>query len=218
MADLDAQAAKRDVMVDSQVRPNEVRDLRVSESMRALPREAFAPLGSLAYSDQDLPLGKGRFMPQPMITARLMQLALEKNPHHALVIGAGSGYLAALLSMAGVDVVAVEDDARLTSDALRTYAPKVQAVCGPLTAGWPAGGTYDVIIIEGALLEIPSVLKGQLTPGGRIVTVIADDATPHAVGRAVVAEPVDNGYACLKIFDCTPRLLPQFMPAPAFSF
>lgn len=218
MADLDVQAAKRDIMVDSQVRPNEVRDLRVTESMRALPREAFAPPGSLAYSDEDLPLGQGRFMPQPMITARLMQLALEKNPHHALVIGAGSGYLAALLSMAGVDVVAVEEEARLTNDALRTYAPKVQAVSGPLTSGWPAGGTYDVIIIEGALMEIPAVLKGQLASGGRIVTIIADDATPNAVGRAVIAEPVDHGYSYLRIFDCTPRLLPQFMPTPAFAF
>ena len=218
MADLNSLAMMRDIMVDSQVRPNEVKDLRVSQSMRLLPREAFAPSGALAYADEDLPLGNGRFMLQPMIVARLAQLALEKNPGHALVIGAGSGYLAAVLSLAGVDVVAVEEETLLTNDALKLYAPKVQAVSGPLAAGWRAGGTYDVIIIEGAVLEIPTALAAQLVPGGRIVTIIADDATPNAVGRAVVAEPVEGGYACLKIFDCTARLLPQLMPAPIFSF
>lgn len=218
MADLDSLAMMRDTMVDSQVRPNEVKDLRVSESMRLLPREAFAPSGALAYADDDLPLGGGRFMLQPMIVARLVQLALEKNPGHALVIGAGSGYLAAVLSLAGVDVVAVEEEARLINDALKVYAPRVQAVSGALAAGWRAGGAYDVIVIEGAVLEIPSALATQLAPGGRIVTIIADDATPNAVGRAVVAEPVEGGYACLKVFDCTPRLLPQLMPAPTFNF
>ena len=218
MADFDASAVMREVMVDSQVRPNEVNDLRVSEAMRLLPREAFVPSKVLAYADEDLPLGDGRFMLKPMVVARLAQLALERNPHHVLVIGAGSGYLAAVLSLAGVGVVALEEDARLTNDALKTYAPTVQAVLGPLAAGWGAGGPYDAIVIEGAVLEIPQALAQQLAPGGRIVTVIADDATLNAVGRAVVAEPVEHGYSSLRIFDCTPRLLPQFMPAPVFTF
>lgn len=218
MADINALTLMREAMVDSQVRPNDVHDLRVTESMRALPREAFAPPGALAYADEDLPLGNGRFMLQPMIVARLAQLALEKNPHHALVIGAGSGYLAAILSLAGVDVVAVEEETRLTSAALKHYTPKVQAVTGKLVEGWRPGGTYDVIVIEGAVTEIPAALAVQLAPGGRIVTILAEDTTPYAIGRVVVAEPVERGYACLKIFDCTPRILPQFMPAPAFSF
>lgn len=218
MADFDALAVMREVMVDSQVRPNEVNDLRVSEVMRLLPREAFATSGPFAYADDDLPLGNGRFMLKPMVVARLAQLALVRNPRHVLVIGAGSGYLAGVLSLAGVDVVALEEEAHLTNDALNRYAPNVQAVSGPLTAGWRAAGPYDVIIIEGAVLEIPLALSQQLAPGGRIVTVIADDATPNAVGRAVVAEPVEQGYSSLRIFDCTPRLLPQFLPAPTFAF
>lgn len=218
MADFDALAVMREVMVDSQVRPNEVNDLRVSEVMRLLPREAFATSGPFAYADDDLPLGNGRFMLKPMVVARLAQLALVRNPRHVLVIGAGSGYLAGVLSLAGVDVVALEEEAHLTNDALNRYAPNVQAVSGPLTAGWRAAGPYDAIIIEGAVLEIPLALSQQLAPGGRIVTVIADDATPNAVGRAVVAEPVEQGYSSLRIFDCTPRLLPQFLPAPTFAF
>ncbi len=153
MADSDALAIARDNMVDSQVRPNFVHDLRLTGAMRVLPREAFAAAGPLAYSDADLPLGGGRFMPQPMVVARLAQLALENNPAHVLVIGSGSGYLAALLSLAGTDVVALEEETRLTSGALAVYAPKAQAVTGRLDAGWPAGGPYDAIIIEGAVLK-----------------------------------------------------------------
>ncbi len=218
MADSDALAIARDNMVDSQVRPNHVHDLRVTGAMRVLPREAFAAAGPLAYSDADLPLGDGRFMLKPMVAARLAQLALENSPAHVLVIGAGSGYLAALLSLAGAEVVALEEDARLTSGALAIHAPKVQAVTGRLNAGWPGGGPYDAIVIEGAVLEIPPMLAAQLSPGGRIVTILADDSAPGALGRAVVAEPVTGGYSSVTVFDCAARLLPQFTPAPAFSF
>ncbi|GAN80657.1 protein-L-isoaspartate O-methyltransferase family protein [Acidocella aminolytica] len=218
MADLDALAIARDNMVDSQVRPNHVHDLRITEAMRSLPREAFAPLGALAYSDADLPLGGGRFMLKPMIMARLASLVLQANPAHVLVIGAGSGYLAAVLSLAGADVVALEEETRLTNDALARYASKVQAATGPLKAGWPASGPYDAILIEGAVMEIPHSLTGQLAPGGRVVTIIADDSASGALGRAVVAESAGGAYGHVKAFDCTARLLPQFTPAPAFSF
>lgn len=218
MTGLDSFAIMRHVMVDSQICPNEVSDLRVIEPMRVLPREAFAPSGSLAYADEDISLGHGRFLLKPMVVARLAQLALETNPIHALVVGAGSGYLVAILSLAGVDVVALEEDPNLMNDALSTHASKVHAVQGPLQAGWPAGGPYDVIIIEGALTEIPPAFAGQLGAGGRIVTILADDASAGAVGRAVVAEPAAGGYAVIRQFDCTARLLPQFTPVPAFCF
>lgn len=218
MADLNALAVQRDNMVDSQVRPNHVHDTRVTAAMRVLPREAFAAASPLAYADADLPLGGGRFMLQPMIVARLAQLALDANPTHVLVIGAGSGYLAALLSLAGVEVVALEEEARLTNAALAAYAPKVQAVAGRLAAGWPSGSPYDVIIIEGAVLDIPDALAAQLSPGGQVITILADDAAPGALGRAVVAEPGAGGWSSVRVFDCTVPLLPQFMPAPVFSF
>ncbi len=218
MADLNALAVQRENMVDSQVRPNHVHDLRVTGAMRVLPREAFAAAGPLAYADADLPLGGGRFMLKPMVTAWLAQLALEGHPAHILVIGAGSGYLAAVLSLAGAEVVALEEEERLTNAALATYAPKVQAVTGRLNAGWPSGSPYDVIIIEGAVLEFPDALAVQLSPGGRVVTILADDPTPDALGRVVVAQPVDGGWSAARMFDCTARQLPQFMPTPAFSF
>ncbi len=218
MADTDALVAARDYMVDSQVRPNHVHDIRIIGAMRELPREAFSPSGLLAYADADVPLGGGRFMLKPMLVAQLAQLALDAHPAHGLIIGAGSGYLAALLSLAGMDVVALEEEERLTTPALAAQAPKVQSVSGKLAAGWPAGSPYDVIIIEGAVMEIPANLEAQLTPGGRIVTVLADDTGHGALGRVVVAEPVAGGYATVTAFDCVARLLPQFAPVPAFNF
>ncbi len=219
----DEMRAARACMVDSQVRPNQVNDSRVVEAMRTLPRQAFAPAGALAYSDADLALGHGRYLLAPMLIGRLAQLVMADNPAHVLVIGAGAGYGAAVLAACGAQVVALEEDEAMasgvtTSDALATHAPAVQQATGPLLKGWPPAGPYDVIFIEGAVIEIPAILAAQLAPVGRIVTILADDAGDGALGRAVLAEPSQGGFAKVRMFDCAARLLPAFRPAPAFSF
>ncbi|WP_297369861.1 protein-L-isoaspartate O-methyltransferase [Acidocella sp.] len=206
-------------MVDSQVRPNHVHDERVIAAMRALPREAFAPSGALPYADADIALGQGRYLAAPMLTARLAQLALAQNPAHVLVVGAGSGYLAAILSHAGVDVVALEAESRLDTGALAAHAPKVERVSGPLEAGWPAGGPFDVILVEGAIGAVPPAWVAQLAKAGRVVAVLADDmAAQGGLGRAVLASPAGEGFAAVWQFDTTARPLPAFRPAPAFAF
>jgi protein-L-isoaspartate(D-aspartate) O-methyltransferase len=215
--ELERNAVERSIMVDCQVRPNHVSDVRVSGAMRALPREAFAPAGANAYADADIPLGGGRYLFNAALTARLAQTALSGNPAHALVLGAGAGYLAAVLGAAGVAVVALEEEARLDTGALATYGHNVEAVRGPLAAGWPAGGPYDVIVIEGAVPEIPAILAAQLAPDGRVVAVLADSGV-DGIGRAVLAEPAGGGYTSVRLFDCTARLLPQFRLAPMFHF
>lgn len=221
MAVQDARELERDVtrntMVDCQVRPNHVSDMRVTGAMRALPREAFAPAGANAYSDADIPLGKGRYLFNPQLTARLAQAALARNPAHALVVGAGAGYLAAILAVAGVDVVALEEEARLDTGALALYAKTAEAASGRLAAGWPASGPYDVIIIEGAVPAIPALFAAQLAPQGVVIAVLADGGA-DGIGRAVLAEPAGTEFATRVMFDCTARLLPQFRQAPAFSF
>jgi protein-L-isoaspartate(D-aspartate) O-methyltransferase len=208
---------QRNLMVDAQVRPNNVNDRRVIEAMRALPREAFAPAGSLAYADADIALGRGRYMLAPMTIARLTQLVLADNPATVLVIAAGSGYGAAILAAGGAHVVALEEDAALETGALAAYAPAVEAVRGPLARGWPAAGPYDAILIEGAVPEIPAILAAQLAPAGRVIAILAEPG-PAGLGRAVVAAASAGGFAILKKFDCAARLLPAFRPAPAFSF
>ncbi|HYP63804.1 MAG TPA: hypothetical protein VEQ16_07950, partial [Acidocella sp.] len=200
--ELERNLTERNTMVDCQVRPNHVSDLRVTGAMRVLPREDFAPAGVNAYADADIPLGDGRYLFNASLTARLAQAVLAASPAHVqahvLVVGAGSGYLAAILAAAGVSVVSLEEEARLQSDALKTYAPKAEAVTGPLAAGWPAGGPYDVIVVEGALPAIPPIFIAQLAREGRVVAVLADDAD-GGIGRAVLAEPAGNGFAVLRL-------------------
>jgi protein-L-isoaspartate(D-aspartate) O-methyltransferase len=217
MADRTAQDTARANMVDSQVRPNLVHDTRVIEAMRALPREAFAPSGAFAYADADLDLGQGRYLLSPLVTARLAQLVLETSPAHVLVVGAGSGYAAALLAACGAQVVALEEETRLDTGALARLAPKVEAVTGKLAAGWPSSGPYDAILIEGAVPSIPETFAAQLTPGGRLVTIMADHDEPAGLGRGVVASATGNGFAAVKMFDCTARILPSFRRAPEFA-
>jgi protein-L-isoaspartate(D-aspartate) O-methyltransferase len=218
-ADLFADARKH--MVDSQIRPNKVNDPRIVAAMRRLPRERFLParLAPLAYVDEDVPLGNGRVLMEPMVIARLVQLAVPMEGERALVVGAGTGYGAAILASCGCRVIALEEDASLRSlaaGALTIEAPGVSLVAGPLAAGWPAGAPYDVILIEGAVHEIPPAIAHQLrNDGGRLVTVLCG---PGRTSQAVLAEATQAGPRAQPMFDCATPPLPSLLPAPAFAF
>ncbi|MDR3536466.1 MAG: protein-L-isoaspartate O-methyltransferase [Acetobacteraceae bacterium] len=208
-------------MADSQLRPNKVTDPRILQAMRSLPRERFVPAAaaSLAYADEDVPLGKGRVLMEPMVLARLLQVAAPVAGELALVVGAGTGYGAAVLAACGVRVTALEEDPDLFAQAqalLATLAPGVTLVAGPLAAGWPAGAPYDVILIEGAVHQVPPAIARQLrVEGGRLVGVIGGvDRT----NQAILAEATPAGLRAAPIFDCGTPLLPSLIPAPAFVF
>jgi protein-L-isoaspartate(D-aspartate) O-methyltransferase len=218
-ADYFADARKR--MVDSQIRPNKVTDPRVLAAMRRLPRESFLPptVASLAYADEDVPLGNDRFMMEPMVIARLIQLAEPREGDRALVVGAGGGYGAAVLAACGARVTALEEDRELHAlarSALMAEAPSVTLVGGPLSAGWPSGAPYDVIMIEGAVSEIPSAIGAQLrNEGGRLVTVLRGAGR---VSQAVLAEVSPAGLRAQAAFDCGTPALPSLIPSPVFEF
>ncbi len=214
-------ARARSHMVDSQVRPNRVSDARILDAMRRLPRERFLPpnLATLAYVDDDVPLGNGRVLIEPMIIARMVQLAAATSGERALVVAAGPGYGAALLSACGARVTALEEDPALLGiarSALTATAPEVTIVSGPLGVGWPSGAPYDVILIEGAVASIPPALAQQLQhDGGRLVAVLRGDS---GVGQAVLAEPTPVGLRAQPMFDCATPLIPSLLPAPSFVF
>ncbi len=214
-------AHARDCMVDSQIRPNRVADPRVLSAMRTLPRERFVPqaVASLAYADHDIPLGNGRYLMEPMVFARLLQAAKLREDEQVLVVGAGTGYSAAILAACGCRVTALEEDAALLALAgsvLPTLAPGVNVAAGPLAAGWPSHGPYDVILIEGAVPEIPAALPAQIRQEtGRILTALH---IPGRVTQAVIAEATSFGLSLSPLFDCATRLLPSLRKAPAFSF
>lgn len=214
-----ADARKR--MVDSQIRPNKVTDPNIIAAMRNLPRERFLPasLEALAYSDEDVPLGHGRFLMEPMVLARLLQAAEPREGERALVVAAGTGYGAAVLSLCGPRVTALEEDQGLLAlarDALGSEAPGVNLVAGALAAGWPSGGPYDIVVIEGAVPEIPADIAKQVkADGGRLVAVIAGAGRTN---QAVLAESLVGVLSAQPIFDCATPTLPSLRPAPEFVF
>ena len=214
-------AEARNRMVNSQIRPNKVTDPRVVAAMRQLPRERFLPphLAALAYVDEDVPLGEGRVLMEPCIVARLAQLAAVGAGERALVVAAGTGYGAALLAACGARVTALEDSASLQAVArnvLGELAPSVSIVSGPLAAGWPPGAPYDVILIEGAVPEIPPAIGEQLRrQSGRLVAVLRGDG---GVCQAVLAEATPAGLRAQPMFDCATAPLPSLLKSPGFVF
>ena len=219
-------ADARKKMVDGQIRPNRVSDPRILDVMRTLPRERFLPpeLAARAYADDPVPLGQGRVMPEPLAIARLVQMALSEpgaqSAARALVIGAGTGYGAALLAACGAQVTALDSEPALIDIArpvLAALMPAVTVVQGPLTEGWSAGAPYDIILIEGAVPEIPAAILAQLrADGGRLVSVLKTGAR---VGQAVLCASAGGGRVePTKVFDCAVPVLPMLTRAPGFVF
>lgn len=211
-------------MVDCQIRPDRIVDPRLIRAMRTLPRERFVPEGreSMAYIDEDVRLGNGRVLMEPRVLAHLIQTAQVRAHDRVLVVGAGTGYGAAVLDACGATVTALEEDGALLAiarTALAATAPGVTLREGPLAAGLP--GPWDIIVIEGAVSEIPPAIGRTLNgQGGRLVTVLAQDG---GMGKGVLAEPINPGSPEVVLraqprFDCATPMLPAFVAAPAFRF
>jgi len=208
-------------MVEGQLRPNRVTDPGLLDAMAEVPRESFLPEAKrpLAYVDEDIPLGGGRFLMEPMVFARLVQAAGVRPGCRVLVVGAGAGYGVAVLCRMGARVVALETPgARVES--LRSRLSDIEGatvVAGPLGEGWAAAAPYDVILIEGAVEEIPGGLTEQLAEGGRLVTVRAS-SRPGVLGRAVRLLRAAGTVTEVVLFEAGTPTLPEFRRAPAFVF
>jgi protein-L-isoaspartate(D-aspartate) O-methyltransferase len=208
-------------MIESQLRPNKVTDERLIEAFSRLRRELFVPepLRGVAYVDEDLPLGRGRYLMEPMVAARLLQALMPERKETALVVGAGVGYEAALLASLTRSVIALEADeelARLGRAALVDHRiASVVYVEAPLAAGHRQRAPYDVILFGGAVAEIPSEVAAQLAEGGRMAAVLRPGA---GLGRATLTTRTGGVLAQRVIFDAATPLLPGFAPKPVFVF
>jgi protein-L-isoaspartate(D-aspartate) O-methyltransferase len=208
-------------MIEHQLRPNKITDERLIAAFAQLRRELFVPEGMrrVAYVDEDLPLGGGRYLMQPMVAARLLQTAAVNPKDTALVVGAGVGYEAALLSLLGRSVIALEDNAdlaRFGRAALVEHGiASVTYVEAPLSAGHRQRSPYDVILFGGGVAEIPAEISAQLGEGGRMAAVVRPASGP---GRATVILRTGGVLAHRVIFDAATPLLPGFVPKPAFVF
>lgn len=210
--------AMRHAMVASQLRTTAVNDQRVVAQMARVPREAFVPEGlrEVAYRDGTIDLGQGRTVNLPMATGRLLTEAYLEANDRVLLIGAGTGYTAALLAGIVAEVVAVEESAELLAAARTALAgdAKVKLIEAPLTAGYPAEAPYDVLVIDGAVEEIPSALIEQVRVGGRIVTGLVD----KGVTRLASGRRTEGGHGVRPFADAECAILPGFARPRAFQF
>jgi protein-L-isoaspartate(D-aspartate) O-methyltransferase len=218
---MDFARARRN-MVDGQLRPNRVTNPRLLEAIGALPRERFLPenLKAIAYADDDVPLGNGRFLMEPMVLARLIQYLQPQGSERALVVASGRGYGAGVLSRLVKSVVAVESDPSMAAAAEQAFRDlaidNVRQVVGELESGAPNAGACDVILIEGAVQQIPQAILDQLAEGGRLCTVLAAPSGVLGVAQLTVKE---GGVTSSRpLFDTGTPLLPGFAPPPRFTF
>jgi len=213
-------ATARRMMVDRQVRTADVTNLDLIAAMLAVPRELFVPpaLASQAYLDNDIALGEGRALIKPMVLAKLIQGARVTAGDHLLDVGCGTGYSAAVLSRVAGSVVALEQDAGLARQAHQTLAAagaaQVTVATGPLIAGWPAAGPYDIILLDGASEIAPDQLGPQLKPDGRLACILG---RPPA-GKAMIYRLIEGRLVGRSIFDAAAPVLPGFVAPPAFVF
>lgn len=217
---MDFQAARR-IMVDSQIRPNNVSDPEYVHAFMAVPREAFVPSGkkAIAYSEFEIPTGEDRAMWIPRDIAKMLKALAPKPSDVALVIGAGSGYSAALLAELTETVIAVEDSEeavdRLTERMSALGYDQVAAVEAPLTEGLPDQAPFDVILICGMVEQVPAALTAQLSDGGRLGAVVKMD---DALGRARIYTRSGDTVGHRDSFECTPPEFACFRKPAAFVF
>jgi protein-L-isoaspartate(D-aspartate) O-methyltransferase len=214
----------RQNMVDCQVRPSDVTDIRIIDAMLEVPREAFVPQNqrAMAYLDLDLDVSEGgaarRYLIKPAVTARMLQAAEIKDTDTVLVVGCATGYTAAVVAKLVAQVTATESDSALVAKAKAALAglgfANVTVHSAAAAEGDQAGAPYDVIVLNGATEILPEGLFGQLKEGGRLVGVFATTQPPRAT--MVTHSHDDFGHRAL--FDAVAPVLPGLERLPAFVF
>jgi protein-L-isoaspartate(D-aspartate) O-methyltransferase len=208
----------RAAMVSNQLRTNNVSDPRIVSAMQAVAREDFVPAerASLAYVDVPIPLGNDRFLNAPLATARLIAESGVKAGEKVLLVGAATGYAAALLAKLGADVTALEVDQALIGIARKALGKVsgVSVVSGPLNAGWRKGAPYDVILVDGAIEILPEAFATQLAAAGRILTGLVD----KGVTRLATGRKAGNSVGLVHFADIETVRLPGFASPAGFRF
>lgn len=217
---------RRVKMVDGQLRTTDVNNPAVIEAVLAVPREEFVPgaKAELAYIDEDIQVAPARdgrparYLMEPAPFAKLVQLADIRPTDFVLDVGCATGYSAAVLSRLASSVVAVESDGELAQLATETLSrlgfDNVAVVEGPLKEGYPAEAPYDVVLVGGAVDELPESLLAQLRDGGRLVAVVGEGNS----GVAQLFLRSGDIVSGRRAFNAAVRRLPGFERLPAFEF
>ncbi|MCE1239401.1 MAG: protein-L-isoaspartate O-methyltransferase [Azonexaceae bacterium] len=185
-------------MIEQQIRPWDVLDPQVLDLLFVIKREDFVPAAyrNLAFADMEIPLGSGQSMLAPRVEARLLQELNLRKSDRALEVGTGSGYMAALLAARVEHVVTLETDAELAATARdnlqRAGIANVNVEQADGLQGWAARAPYDVIVLSGAVPDVPQALLKQLRVGGRLVAVVGSAPVMEAQLITCVGEGVYN--------------------------
>jgi protein-L-isoaspartate(D-aspartate) O-methyltransferase len=212
-------------MIEQQIRPWDVLDQDVLELLTVVKREAFVPAAykSLAFMDTEIPLPNGENMLAPKLEARILQEAAVKKHENVLEIGAGSGYMAALLAYKARHVTTVELHLELAAMAEQNLAAygitNVNVAQGDGAQGWAGSGhnsaPYDVIVISGSLPVLPNTFLQQIKIGGRILAIIGNAPVMSA---ELVTRVTDVAYNTVKLFETSAKPLRNALTPSHFKF
>lgn len=214
-------ATARFNMVEGQLRPNKVTNPILLDAMREVPRELFVPKASrgIAYVDEDIPIGNGRYLIEPLVLARLLQEARIKATDVILDIGCGTGYSTAILARLGSTVVAIDSDPELIDRATELFdeldIENAVAIRAEIGQGYPEQAPYDVILVTGGVMAVPKHLLDQLGEGGRLVAV---ESPRGRMGTANLYQRIGGAVSGRPLFDAATPLLPGFQGEAAFVF
>jgi protein-L-isoaspartate(D-aspartate) O-methyltransferase len=207
----------RRAMIASQLRTTGTNDPRVLAAMGEVPRERFVPEPrvAVAYADALVPLVPGRELNNPMALGRLLTEAAPRESDRALVIGAATGYAAAVLARLVASVVAVEEEPSLAAAARAALGgTEVTLIEGPMAEGYAAGAPYDLILVDGAVEFIPETLIAQLGEDGRIASGIVE----NGVTRLALGRKAGDGFGMAAFADAAAAILPGFVKPRTFTF
>ena len=223
---MDNYARARHNMVESQIRTNKVTDEMLLAALGDVPRERFVPKAQrgVAYVDEDIPIGGGRYLMEPMVLARLLQEILIEKDDIALDVGAATGYNAAVMARLAGTTVALDSDAELVRHATAAFEElhidNAVAVEGELSKGYARQGPYNVILLSGMVPKVPVSLFEQLAEGGRLGAIVPGDHGPAGQGmsRAMIYRKTGGVVSGRILFDAAVPMLPGFEEEKAFVF
>ncbi len=208
-------------MIEQQIRPWDVLDTSVLALLSAVRREDFVPAAhkAQAFMDLEIPLGGGRFLLAPRVEARLVQdLSLSKRDT-VLHIGAGTGYVTALLAHKAQRVIGLESDAALATAArahLRNAAVNnAEIVQADGSTGYPAQAPFDAILLTGSVAQVPQNLLDQLKTGGRLLAIVGDEPVMQAI---LYTRTSDSQFSSQALFDTVAARLAGFTEPSRFQF
>lgn len=216
--------ACRQHMIESQLEPNGIIDQTLLEAFKAVPRELFLPESKqgVAYVDEDiLTAPTGEFLIEPVVHARLLQLAGLQKGDNVLNIGDYTGYTSAVLSALVSTVITVEEEKGKLDDAAKVWEKlelnNIATIEGLCAKGLPEHGPFPVIVIHGSVAEIPQILLDQLEAGGKLVCVVRAQET--GVGQMTVVQKLESGtISANTYFDASTPYLINMGPEKKFSF